>query len=1090
MSEVPSNLIPTRITQLPYAPVASEESLLLIVYEGNTYQIMAGDLLQVAGVPTSRQVIAGTGLTGGGQLTDNVTLSIAPGGVGSTQLANSGVTAGDYGSATEIPVFTVDAKGRVTAATTIPVTVSGYVPVTRQVIAGEGLNGGGPLNANITLNVDLASATPLPGNQTGSAGSSTDSARADHVHPAVDLSDGDQVDNILGLSHGGTARSLVPDAGAIIWCGADGLYVGPAGAAGQILQSNGTSEYVWVDQSTLNAGQADNLNGGAANQIPVQTAPDTTGFIDAPTVTDTVLTWNGSSIVWDAVGGIGTVTSVNLTAGTGISVSGGPITSAGSITVVNTAPDQIVSLTGAGTTTVTGTYPNFTITSNDQYTGTVTSVAASGGSTGLTFSGSPITTSGTLTLGGTLAVASGGTGATTAAGARTNLSAAKSGANSDITSMSGITGAIGTPTYIQFDSGAGTTLAAGRLWYDQVTGSLNVGMGGGNITQQIGEELFVYGKASAAITEGQVVVKTGSVGASGTITFAPAPLNTTDTQAIIGVATENIPLNGFGRITAFGVVHGINTTGAAYGETWADGDTLYYNPNYVGGLTNVKPSAPNQKTEVGIVINAGSGGSGSIQVEIIHGTVLGGTDSNVQLTSVANNDLLQYSSSLGYWRNIAPSSVSVGSATTATTATNLAGGASGSIPYQSIAGTTTFLASGTGVLAASGGNPAYTMTPSLTQVTVAADPTTNLQVATKQYVDTIATTSVHYHTPVKYEVPNTTGNLTATYNNGSSGVGATLTNAGTLGAFTPDGVVASVNDRILIYNQTNAYENGVYVVTTVGDGSTPWVLTRASDANTYDPISPNSLGGGDAFFVTSGNTGAGETYVCNNVGTITFGTTAITFVQVSATQVYSAGTGLTLTGTTFSLTAPVATSLGGTGLTSFTSGGAVYATSTSALTTGTLPVTAGGSGATTLTGYVKGNGTSAFTASTTIPGSDVVGAALTRTNDTNVTLTLGGSPTSALLAATSLTLGWTGTLAESRGGTGQSSYTVGDILYASGTSTLSKLADVATGNALISGGVGVAPSWGRIGLTTHVSGILPIANGGTGTAYGVDGGTF
>jgi hypothetical protein len=65
------------------------------------------------------------------------------------------------------------------------------------------------------------------------------------------------------------------------------------------------------------------------------------------------------------------------------------------------------------------------------------------------------------------------------------------------------------------------------------------------------------------------------------------------------------------------------------------------------------------------------------------------------------------------------------------------------------------------------------------------------------------------------------------------------------------------------------------------------------------------------------------------------------------------------------------------------------------------------------------------------------------------------------------------------GGTGQTSYAVGDLLYANTTTTLAKLADVATGNALISGGVGVAPSWGKIGLTTHVSGVLPVANGGT-----------
>jgi len=68
------------------------------------------------------------------------------------------------------------------------------------------------------------------------------------------------------------------------------------------------------------------------------------------------------------------------------------------------------------------------------------------------------------------------------------------------------------------------------------------------------------------------------------------------------------------------------------------------------------------------------------------------------------------------------------------------------------------------------------------------------------------------------------------------------------------------------------------------------------------------------------------------------------------------------------------------------------------------------------------------------------------------------------------------------GGTGQSSYTVGDLLFASGSTALSKLADVATGNVLLSGGVGVAPSYGKVGMATHVSGVLPVDNGGTGAA--------
>ena len=245
MSDVPSNLIPTRITQLPVAPVADENSLMMIVYQGNNYQIRVGDLLSVAGVPTTRQVIAGTGMTGGGQLSSNVTLSVAPKGINGTLLSDTGVASGVYGNATNIPVFTVDSTGRVTAATTIPATISGYVPTSTQVIAGNGLTGGGLLSSNVTLAASYSASAPQAGFQAGSAGAANTLARSDHKHPAVDLSADDQVDNLLGLSNGGTARSLVMQPGAVIWSGADGLYVGPAGAAGQVLVSGGTGAPSW-----------------------------------------------------------------------------------------------------------------------------------------------------------------------------------------------------------------------------------------------------------------------------------------------------------------------------------------------------------------------------------------------------------------------------------------------------------------------------------------------------------------------------------------------------------------------------------------------------------------------------------------------------------------------------------------------------------------------------------------------------------------------------------------------------------------------------------------------------------------------------
>jgi hypothetical protein len=190
-------------------------------------------------------------------------------------------------------------------------------------------------------------------------------------------------------------------------------------------------------------------------------------------------------------------------------------------------------------------------------------------------------------------------------------------------------------------------------------------------------------------------------------------------------------------------------------------------------------------------------------------------------------------------------------------------------------------------------------------VTLSADPSSALQAATKQYVDTIAAAGIHYHTPVRVEHPS---NLNATYNNGSSGVGATLTNAGTNAALVLDNVSMVLNDRVLVANQTDQTQNGVYTVTTVGDGSTAWVLTRSTDTDSYAPSDGDSLGEGDAFFIKEGDTNAGHLDVMTTSGTITFGTTNIVFSEVAETSIYSAGTGLTLTGTTFSTNQDISTS--------------------------------------------------------------------------------------------------------------------------------------------------------------------------------------
>lgn len=214
--------------------------------------------------------------------------------------------------------------------------------------------------------------------------------------------------------------------------------------------------------------------------------------------------------------------------------------------------------------------------------------------------------------------------------------------------------------YLGFDTAPpwiGTT--AGQFWYDSTTGAFNAKMGNNNITQQIGEEFYRYGKASTAILDVNLtaVYKTGTVGASGVITFAPTIAGITRADQILGIATEPIGLNAFGRITTSGTVRGIDTTGSVYGEVWADNDDIWYNP-VTGGLTKVEPVAPNIKLRMGTVINAGPGGSGSFFVNLGGTSTLGGTDSNVEFGPLSTNDLIQYNGT--YWTNVAPATVIAG----------------------------------------------------------------------------------------------------------------------------------------------------------------------------------------------------------------------------------------------------------------------------------------------------------------------------------------------------------------------------------------------------------------------------------------------
>jgi hypothetical protein len=133
----------------------------------------------------------------------------------------------------------------------------------------------------------------------------------------------------------------------------------------------------------------------------------------------------------------------------------------------------------------------------------------------------------------------------------------------------------------------------------------------------------------------------------------------------------------------------------------------------------------------------------------------------------------------------------------------------------------------------------------------------------------------NFKTPVSVA---TTANLTATYNNGTAGVGATLTNSGSLTALVIDGQTPSVGNRILVKNQSTTYQNGIYSLTTAGSGSVAWVLTRTTDYDTPTEISPGSI-----ILVVNGTSNA-NSYWIQTQTVVTVGTSPILFTEFLQTQ--------------------------------------------------------------------------------------------------------------------------------------------------------------------------------------------------------------
>jgi hypothetical protein len=253
------------------------------------------------------------------------------------------------------------------------------------------------------------------------------------------------------------------------------------------------------------------------------------------------------------------------------------------------------------------------------------------------------------------------------------------------------------------------------------------------------------------------------------------------------------------------------------------------------------------------------------------------------------------------------------------------------------------------------GSFAGNVTLSNKNVTDVADPVTAQDAATKNYVDTLTSTGISYHPAVAAATTTTLAVASAgtvTYNNGTAGVGATLTTTGTF--TTIDSVnIAIVGTRVLVKNEVNAAHNGVYQYTNAT------TLTRTTDTDNYSTVGSTSIRQNVYFFTLGGSTNVGVAHVCSTVGAITIGTTAITFSQFSTSQVYTASTGITIAGAAISVN-PVQsqiTTVGTLGTLTVTGNTAAGNLSTAGVVTATGNITGGNittAGIVTATGNVTG----------------------------------------------------------------------------------------------------------------------------------------